>query len=298
MEFAMSNNIPYYVVNEPYELFYKNESTAYPVGAHTHNTAEIYLTLTALPDVLLNDSVSSVSRGTLILIPPFCVHQLYHERNVVYERYLLNLDLHWLENLLCSKQEFIDCLKQSDCPLILELNENQLSELTYAMNHVIPILNERSIKSTSEFLKLLSVIESTVHNARINASPRQTNITKSQVIVNEIITYINENLEGNITLSDISSQLYLNKDYLSRLFVKHTHTSIGRYITIQRIAKSQEYLRSGLTVAQVSEKMGFSSYAYFFKVFQKMTGLSPSQYKNTLTSYLAINNTPNVPGPQ
>lgn len=276
----MPDTIPYYVINEPYELFYKNSSTAFPVGAHTHNKAEIYLTLSDLPDALLNDTVSSIPKGTLILIPPFCVHQLYHEKNVRYERYILNLDTEWLETVLCGKQALTERLSYSATPLVMTLSKEQLSALTKAMHKVLPVIGERSIKSTAELLTLLSILECAVQDIdNITSNPIMI-ITKSQKTVNDIIAYINNHLEETITLSDIEEHFYLNKDYLSRLFVKHTHTSIGRYISIQRIAKAQEYLREGLTVQQVSESLGFSSYAYFFKVFQKMTGISPSQYRS------------------
>lgn len=275
----MNEKIPYYVINEPYELFYKNSTSAYPVGAHTHNKAEIYLTLTDLPDALLNDTVSYLPRGTLILIPPFCVHQLYHEEKVRYERYILNLDTRWLENVICGKQDLTEYLSQSSNPLVLILSDEQLSSLTSVMQRVLPMISEKSIKSTAEFLTLLSVMNSTVHEAHNNLTYPAKLISKSQKIVNEIIAYIQEHIEENITLSDIESHLFLNRDYLSRLFMKHTHTSIGRYISIQKISKAQEYLQEGFTVAEVGEKLGFSSYAYFFKVFQKITGISPSQYR-------------------
>lgn len=278
----MKDTVPYYAINEPYELFYKNESTAYPVSAHTHNAAELYLTLTPLPDVLLNDTVSSLKEGTLIIIPPFCIHQLYHEKNVLHERYILNLDYHWLNNILYQNHKLTECLKRSAKPLILHLSKEQLSALTNEMNKIIPVIGEKSIKSTAEFFTMLSVLDSAVQSSLEKVSYQPMKITKSQKTVNEIIAYINTHLEENPTLSEISQNFYLNKDYLSRLFEKHTHTSIGRYIAILRIAKAKEYLREGMTVNQVSEKMGFSSYAYFFRVFQKMTGLSPSQYKNSL----------------
>lgn len=274
------DNIPFYVINEPYELFYKNSSTSFPVGAHTHNKAEIYLTLTDLPDALLNNTVSSLPKGTLILIPPFCVHQLYHAVNVRYERYILNLDTDWLDNILPGRQELSGHLTQAAPPLILTLSEEQLYLLTEAMKMSLTTIQEKSLKSTSEFLSLLAILDSTVHNAHLSDNKPSMNISKSQKTVNEIIAYINEHIEEKITLSDIETHLYLNKDYLSRLFMKHTHTSIGRYISIQRISKAQEYLRQGFTVSQVSSMLGFSSYAYFFKTFQKMTGISPSLYRN------------------
>lgn len=273
-------SIPFYSIDEPYELFYKNSSTTSPVGAHTHNKAEIYLTLTDLPDALLNNTVSSLPKGTLILIPPFCVHQLYHEINVRYERYIMNLDTGWLENLMCNDRELAGYLEASAPPLVLTLSVEQLALLTEAMKKSLTTIHEKSIKSTAEFLYLLSILDSTVRNSYMYSGKHELQISKSQKTVNDIIAYINEHIESKISLSDIEAHLFLNKDYLSRLFMKHTHTSIGRYISIQKTAKAQEYLRQGLTVSQVSTKLGFSSYAYFFKTFQKMSGISPSRYRS------------------
>ncbi len=275
----MKEIIPYYVINEPYELFYKNSSTNSPVGAHTHNKAEIYLTLTDLPDALLNDTVSHIPQGTLILIPPFCVHQMYHQKNIRYERYILNLDTQWLDNVTGCKQDLSECLKHSTLPLIIPLSEEQLSAITQYMQKVLPVIREKSIKNTAEFLNLLSVLDSAVHNIRKNKYTPGMFVSKSQTTVNEIIAFINEHIEKDISLADIEEHFFLNRDYLSRLFLKHTHISIGRYVSIQRIAKAQEYLSEGFPVAQVSDKLGFSSYAYFFKVFKKIVGISPSQYR-------------------
>lgn len=271
--------IPYYAVNEPFELYYRNSVAADPVSAHTHNAAELYLTLTNLPDVLLNDTVSEVRKGTLILIPPFCVHQLYHGIDQVYERYILNIDIRWLEKVFECMEDSVDYLKWTDRPLTLALDEPQLSKLTAALNRFLPMQGERSIKAVAEFMALLSVLDGVVQEASKNFALDQTVVSGTQKTVNEIISYINAHLMENLTLGQIASHFYMNKDYLSRLFMKHTHTSIGHYSSIQRIAKAQELLREGKTVGEVQEIMGYSSYAYFFKTFQKMTGISPSRYR-------------------
>ena len=85
-----------------------------------------------------------------------------------------------------------------------------------------------------------------------------------------------------ISVEQISEHFYLNKDYISRLFSKYTHISLGRYVSLQRILKAQELLRQGKTVTEVQELMGYSSYAHFFKSFQKKTGISPSKYRKHL----------------
>ena len=57
------------------------------------NLIMVAFTLSDLPDVLLNDTLLNVQKGTLILIPLFCIHQLYHEKDEQYERFILNFDV-------------------------------------------------------------------------------------------------------------------------------------------------------------------------------------------------------------
>ena len=87
-------------------------------------------------------------------------------------------------------------------------------------------------------------------------------------------------MQDNLTISDLASHFYLNPDYLARLFKSHMHVSLGHYLTLQKISAAEELLRKGQSVAQVQEALNYSSYAYFFKTFQKITGISPSQYRN------------------
>ena len=108
---------------------------------------------------------------------------------------------------------------------------------------------------------------------------RQPPISATQQRINEIISYIQEHIYENLTVGDLAAHFFIHPDYLSRLFKKHAHISVSRYITLQKTATAQSLLREGYTVAQVQEKLGFSSYAYFFKTFQKNTGLSPSKYR-------------------
>lgn len=272
--------IPYFAVNEPFELFYRNSATSYPVGAHTHNSIEIYLTLTNLPDVLLNNTVSKVGKETLIIIPPFCVHQLYHKKEEVYERYILNINNDWLDKIFYNMPNPLDYLKRSDQPLILPLKKSQLSLLIDLLNRFLPMQEEQGLKTIAEFMNLLYVLDDIVKEARAHFSIEKMEVTGTQKTINNIISYINEHLMEKMTLEQIAAHFFLNKDYLSRLFLKHTHTSIGHYIAIQKIAKAQELLRSGKTVSEVQEIMGYSSYAHFFKTFQKLTGSSPSRYRN------------------
>lgn len=275
----MKPNIPFFAVNEPYELYYKTDVATYPVSAHTHNATEIYFTLTDLPDVLLNDTVSRVLKGSLIIIPPFCVHQLYHIPGVAYERYIMNINTEWLDYVLWGNNTNTDYLKNTDQPFIISLDDQQQMDLIDKMKKLISVQNEKNINTITKFFELFHMVNSLVSCKIENNLLEEPLVIGAQKKINEIITFIDDNLMKGVSVEQIAEHFYLNKDYISRLFFKYTHTTIGRYVALQRISKAQELLREGKTVTEVQELMGYSSYAHFFKTFQKMTGISPSRYR-------------------
>lgn len=264
-------------VTPPFDMVYHNSSTKTPVGPHSHNAAEIYMTLTDLPDVLLNDTILAVPAGTLIIIPPFCVHQLYHEAGVKYERYILTIHDKWLLNVLCEGASEFTYLVENSKPLLLFPDANQKKELT---RHFDELLSFRDNRTCPDSMMTFFCLLSDIHNLKNKQkTPHSLPISASQKKVNDIIAYLSEHITENLSIPELAAHFYLNPDYLARLFKSHMHVSLGHYITLQRINAAETLLRDGKTVSEVQECLGYSSYAYFFKTFQKITGISPSKYR-------------------
>ena len=272
-----------FLVEEPFSVAYRNNSTMDPVGPHIHNNvSEFYLTLSDLPDVILNDRVFEVPSHTLIVIPQFCVHQLYHEKDTVYERYVINVDDRWLNAALNDSGETFSYLGSGSDPFLIALDPKSEKELSMYFDKLIDCLKPTP-RNLSTFFEMMEKFDEIVRKNRKEA-PEDYMTSKSQAFVSDVISYINAHIQENLTVSGLSEHFFLNPDYFSRLFKKHAHVSVSQYITMQKISTAQTLLRSGMTVAQVQEKLGYSSYAYFFKTFQKNTGISPSKYKTHYNS--------------
>lgn len=265
-------------ITSPFDAVYRKDSPASPVGPHSHNGVELYFTLSDLPDVLLNDTVSKVPAGTLIIIPPFCVHQLYHEAGTVYERYVLSINTSWLDAVFCENTEVFSYLKQSTVPLLLTPDTESKDCLLHHLRTLSSSSDSFSPKALANLFLFLEVLNETV-NRLAPESNRAFPISSTQKNINDMIAYIREHINEPLTVTDLSKHFYLHPDYLSRLFKKHTHTTVSRYITLQKTATAQSLLRDGRTVAEVQEALGYSGYAHFFKTFQKNTGMSPSKYR-------------------
>ncbi len=266
-------------VAPPYDMVYRKESTDHPVGPHSHNAAELYYTLTDLPDVLLNDKVLEVKSGTLLVIPTFCTHQLYHEVGKIYERYIFSINTQWLDSVFCEGAKDFSYLKDAPTPLIIQPDEKRKTELKEKFDNLLTFKEKNSIEALSAFLDTFSLIHSMTRKFNLKKK-QELPISPSQKRVNDIIGFLHDHLNENITIPDISEHFYLNPDYLARLFKNRMHISIGRYILLQKISVAETMLRNGSTVSEVQESLGYSSYAYFFKSFKKITGMSPSHYRD------------------
>jgi two-component system response regulator YesN len=99
--------------------------------------------------------------------------------------------------------------------------------------------------------------------------------------VSEVILYIEEHLHEELTREQLSLQVHLNSAYLSRLFRKETGLSLSDYIIKQRMTKAKELLKDpDSKISAVAETVGYSHFSHFSKMFKKVVGLTPQEYRN------------------
>lgn len=92
--------------------------------------------------------------------------------------------------------------------------------------------------------------------------------------------YLDENYRGNITLSAASHDLHMNPNYISHLFREETGQTFVSYINQKRIEEAKNLLTgTDLAQTEIAAQVGFRDYFYFIKLFKKMTGKTPGQYR-------------------
>lgn len=105
---------------------------------------------------------------------------------------------------------------------------------------------------------------------------------QSQSVVEEIVRYIRRHYGSELTRTSLAEIVYLNPDYLARLFKKETGVSLGTFIIQTRIKAAKHLLETTLlSVYQIAAKVGYANYSYFSKLFKQDTGWTPSEYRRT-----------------
>ncbi|OAS14899.1 response regulator [Paenibacillus oryzisoli] len=104
---------------------------------------------------------------------------------------------------------------------------------------------------------------------------------RSSNVIEHIQTYISDNFTKNLTIAEIAASVYLSQTYVSLLFKQETGETIYEYLMKVRIAKAKELLRDPrIKFYEVCELVGYTDPSYFSKLFKKMTGLTPSAYRD------------------
>lgn len=95
-----------------------------------------------------------------------------------------------------------------------------------------------------------------------------------------MMTYLQENVYENITLSDICSKFFVGKSRVCKLFGEYTGESPMEYFTRLKIAEAKKLLRQeDLSVGRISDMLSYSSIHNFSRSFKHVTGYSPSEYR-------------------
>lgn len=98
--------------------------------------------------------------------------------------------------------------------------------------------------------------------------------------LDEIKSYIDQNLNARISLQTLSDTFYLNRNYICNLFRKEMDCTFSQYLTDQRIKKAKKLLLgTNLTISDISARAGFRDEFYFNKVFKKSEGVSPGLFR-------------------
>jgi two-component system response regulator YesN len=95
-----------------------------------------------------------------------------------------------------------------------------------------------------------------------------------------MLSYISEHSSESLDLTEVAKVFNFNYSYLSSYFNSHIQEGFSEYLNKIRVEKACVLLKqTPLSIAEISESVGYSDQSYFCRVFKKLTGHTPSSYR-------------------
>lgn len=111
---------------------------------------------------------------------------------------------------------------------------------------------------------------------------KKFSLKKFNYSVRKAIEFIRISLDQDLSLNIISNSINANPYELSRQFKKETGKTITEYINKQRVNEAIYIMQNqNISITAVSDIVGFNDVNYFTKVFKKIKGITPSEYRKT-----------------
>ena len=92
-----------------------------------------------------------------------------------------------------------------------------------------------------------------------------------------------ENIDTDITISELSNRLFITRTYLSEVFREKTGITLVRYLTEVKIERAKVLISHGGKSVEIAELLGYNDEEYFKKLFKKITGISISEFRSAVT---------------
>lgn len=252
-----------------FELNSFSEHSFRRVYRHHHDFYELYLFISGNAEFLIEENTVSLSRNTLLLLPPGCMHSLrFLDEESVYRRTVL-----WVVPELLSRvsdsvwdEPFELHLSDADGLAI----ERLLSLLDEEQNRLERDFSEFEGRDTvfAEYIRLIFI-----HLMRLREQSGGTS-----AFLRTAKAYIDTHLAEDLRAETISSALHMGKTHLMRRFHAESGISLHQYILKLRLQRARRLLSRGVGAVESSQLSGFSDYTTFYKAFQREYGLSPSSF--------------------
>jgi len=101
--------------------------------------------------------------------------------------------------------------------------------------------------------------------------------------INKILTFIDENLDADLSLQTISNMAFYSPFHLHRIFKAITNETLSSYVTRKRIERTAMMLMHDkeCSIAEISVKYGFKNDSTFSRTFKKIYGQSPTEFRRS-----------------
>lgn len=127
----------------------------------------------------------------------------------------------------------------------------------------------------------LSLLASNLVKSIVNSFSNSSYFGNSQ-IVKLAIHHINENYRHKLSLKTVAANIHTNPSYLSMLFKQETGLTFTDYLNQFRINRSCDLLIStNQNLIDIAILSGFDDQSYFSKVFKRVKGISPKDYRKS-----------------
>ena len=283
MYFELKENKPHGTKDDPFSTYHiKNEGRSFQIPVHWHDELEIIYVKSGFLTVSISGENYIGTPGDAFVVSPGNLHFMGSQAGEV-DYFTFLFPLEYIS--FCTDDMLDDKLLEPLNSGHLMINprvKDSAKELCEQLIDIYMAENDETESKITAQIKTKIILLQFILEMWKKGFVIENDTSGRNIVEKEMVSYIQQNFTGKISLKEFGEQFHLSEKYISRYFKEHFHITLSQYITYLRLENAKQLLQdTDLSVTETAMQSGYQNVSYFIRSFKKTYGISPLKYRNS-----------------
>ncbi|MBQ8999293.1 MAG: helix-turn-helix domain-containing protein [Clostridium sp.] len=270
-------------LDDNFKIFHIRDKKELNFDYHHHDFNKIIIFISGDVKYFIEGKTYTLKPWDILFINNNDIHKPIVNKDVPYERIVIWLNPKIKINDIENNNSLLNCfdLSKKLRHNLLRLNAPNTNCLKKIVNEIINSKDSNLFGSEILNYSLFLVIMVYINRWFIENEKRKDGVT-SYKIVDDIVEYINSNIDKDLSIDTLAQKFHISKFSLSRYFKSKTGNSLHNYILKRRLVYAKALIVEGYSMKSAATKCGFNDYSTFVRGFKKEYNISPRDYLKSI----------------
>ena len=281
MYFELKENKPHGTKDDPFSTYHiENAGRSFQIPVHWHDEFEIIYVRSGFLTVSISGESYIGKTGEAFVVSPGNLHLMGSQSGTV-DYYTFLFPLKYIS--FCTDdmldEKLLEPLNSGHLMICPRVNDTA-KELCDQLIKIYEAKNDESESKITTQVRTKIILLQFILEMWKKGFVIENDTSGRNTVEKEMVSYIQQNFTGKISLREFGEQFHLSEKYISRYFKEHFHITLSQYVTYLRLEHAKQLLQdTDIPVTDVAMQSGYQNVSYFIRSFQKAYAVSPLKYR-------------------
>ena len=281
MYFELKENKPHGTKDDPFSTYHiENAGRSFQIPVHWHDEFEIIYVRSGFLAVSISGESYIGKTGDAFVVSPGNLHLMGSQTGTVdYYTFLFPLKYISFRTDDMLDDKLLEPLNSGHlmiCPRV----KDTAKELCEQLIEIYEAKKDESESKITTQVRTKIILLQFILEMWKKGFVIENDTSGRNIVEKEMVSYIQQNFTGKISLKEFGEQFHLSEKYISRYFKEHFHITLSQYVTYLRLEHAKQLLQdTDIPVTDVAMQSGYQNVSYFIRSFQKAYAVSPLKYR-------------------
>ena len=281
MYFELKENKPHGTKDDPFSTYHiENAGRSFQIPVHWHDEFEIIYVRSGFLTVSISGESYIGKTREAFVVSPGNLHLMGSQTGTVdYYTFLFPLKYISFRTDDMLDEKLLEPLNSGHlmiCPRV----KDTAKELCEQLIEIYEAKKDESESKITTQVRTKIILLQFIFEMWKKGFVIENDTSGRNTVEKEMVSYIQQNFTGKISLREFGEQFHLSEKYISRYFKEHFHITLSQYVTYLRLEHAKQLLQdTDIPVTDVAMQSGYQNVSYFIRSFQKAYAVSPLKYR-------------------